>query len=201
MESTESDGETSSNHDLEEGEVVSEEILEASESQILEDSSTVWTTNEDFQIFSASSVFGGMQFRGNFQMTFTLDYGADPGHQTELIEDVPAGISNLNVPIHIRQRQTAVTLTPTQTFSIGSWMLSHVTDASQPEIQDLISDHTNLQFGESEVVDTIIDKEDFEDDEIERIEELLNTSEGKQRLKNRFSEVMKELAKEEKNNE
>ena len=176
-------------------EQLEEDSIELEEAVESEQPPTVWTEDEDFRIFPATSVFGGMQPTGQFQMEFVLDYGSDPGQEREITGQPPIGPLDDGGGLRIRQRQAAVTLTPQQAFSIGSWILSHVTDADQSEIEESITDNHALIFGgpEDGGVPLLIDREEFSEDKRERLDEFLTDPEGRERAQEMFTNTLREL--------
>lgn len=155
---------------------------------------TIWTNHENFEIYPASSVYGGLQPEGNFQMTFLLDSFADTGHKQELLGN--SGLDPTQVGVRIRQRQTSVTITPSQALSIGSWIISHVTSGNQDEIMETISANFTITYGgKSEAIGPILKESDLSSEEQEKIEQLLTGGEGRAEFQETLKDAVLDFVK------
>jgi hypothetical protein len=122
----------------------SEELME--DIDITYQSEAIWQERDGYEVLPATGAYGGIQHRGDFKMDFIVEFAANSQELAEYLTDKrKKGLLPQLDRESIIQKQVGITLSKEHTFSISTWMLSHVVDGSQTDIQNLIRENFALE--------------------------------------------------------
>lgn len=110
---------------------------------------------EDFDIYTASSVRGGIQMRGDFLIEFFTERFETPGAEVYRLEDGLPGEFLRNEEYAnsiVRQKQTGVMMTQSNAFSMAKWVLANLLGdgVKEENIEEVLAENFPEKFDDGD---------------------------------------------------